>query len=37
MQCISLQGISGEQFAQAVCSAPTMAYLEKAQSFRWKV
>ena len=29
-----IKGISGEKFATTVCSAPTMAYLEKAQSFR---
>ena len=29
-----IKGISGENFAKAVCTAPTMAYLDKAQSFR---
>ena len=29
-----IKGISGEVFAQAVCTAPTMAYLEKATRFR---
>ena len=29
-----IKGISEEIFATTVCSAPTMAYLEKAQSFR---
>ena len=32
-----IKGISGEDFAQAVCSAPTLAYLERAQSFSYKV
>ena len=32
-----IKGISGEDFAQAVCSAPTTAYLERAQSFSYKV
>ena len=29
-----IKGISGENFAKAVCTAPTMAYLEKATTFR---
>ena len=29
-----IKGISGENFAKAVCTAPTMAYLERAESFR---
>ena len=28
-----VKGISGEEFAEAVCSAPTVAYLERARSF----
>lgn len=29
-----IKGISGENFAKVVCTAPTVAYLEKAESFR---
>ena len=29
-----IKGISGENFAKTVCTAPTVAYLDRAQSFR---
>ena len=29
-----IKGISGDKFAKVVCTAPTVAYLEKAESFR---
>ena len=29
-----IKGISGENFAKVVCTAPTVAYLERAKSFR---
>jgi len=32
-----IKGISGEDFAEAVCTAPTMAYLERAHSFSYDV
>jgi len=32
-----VKGISGEEFAEAVCSAPTVAYLERARSFYYDV
>merc|ERR1712142_917905 len=32
-----IKGISGEVFAQAVCTAPTMSYLEKATRFSFDV
>jgi hypothetical protein len=32
-----IKGISGEEFATAVCTAPTAAYLERAQSFSYDV
>lgn len=32
-----IKGISGEDFAKAVCTSPTMAYLDKAQSFSYDV